>query len=101
MSVVPNSNERIQTPLYRAPRSDKWEEITWEKAVEKIANKIKEVRDKHWISHETIGNQTYKVNRTDAISFLGGAQNNSEECFLFSKMSRLFGTPFIEHQARV
>lgn len=101
MSVVPNSDERIKTPLYRAPRSDKWEEISWEKAIEKIANKIKEVRDKHWMTHETVGGQTYKVNRTDAISFLGGAQNNSEECYLFSKMSRILGTPFVEHQARV
>jgi formate dehydrogenase major subunit len=101
MSAVPNSDQRVTTPLYRAPGSDKWEEITWDTAVEKIADKILEIREKHWISDETVGGQTYRVNRTDALSFMGGAQNNNEECYLFTKMSRLLGSPFIEHQARL
>jgi len=101
MSAVPNSDQRVTTPLYRAPGSEKWEEITWDTAVEKIADKILEIREKHWISDETVGGQTYRVNRTDALSFMGGAQNNNEECYLFTKMSRLLGSPFIEHQARL
>jgi len=101
MSAVPNSDQRVTKPLYRAPGSDKWEEITWDTAVEKIADKIIEIREKHWIENETVGGQTYKVNRTDALSFMGGAQNNNEECYLFTKMSRLLGSPFIEHQARL
>ena len=101
MSAIPNSDQRVQTPLYRAPGSDAWEEISWDEAIEKVANKIKETRDNNWIAEETIGGKTYKVNRTDAISFLGGAQNNNEECYLLSKMSRLLGTAFVEHQARV
>ncbi|OEF95917.1 hypothetical protein BHF68_11035 [Desulfuribacillus alkaliarsenatis] len=101
MQVIPNSDQRIKTPLYRAPGSDKWEKISWETAVEKIAKKIIDIRDKHWIDNETVGGQTYKVNRTDALSFLGGAQNNNEECYLFVKMARLLGSPFVEHQARL
>jgi len=97
MSVVPNSDQRVRTPLYRAPGSDRWEEITWDEAIEKVAHKIKEVRDQYWIAQE----EGYTVNRTDALGFLGGAQNNNEECYLFTKMARLLGTHFIEHQARV
>ena len=33
------------------------------------------------------------VNRTDAIAFLGGAQNTNEECYLFQKAARLLGWP--------
>ncbi|HHX86731.1 MAG TPA: molybdopterin-dependent oxidoreductase [Firmicutes bacterium] len=101
MSVVPNSDQRVKTPLYRAPGSDRWEEISWDTAIEKVSQKIKQTRDHYWIADETIAGQTYTVNRTDALGFLGGAQNNNEECYLMSKMARLLGATFLEHQARV
>lgn len=101
MSVVPNSDQRVGTPLYRAPGSNRWEEISWETAIEKVAQKIKEVRDETWITNETIGGKSYEVNRTDALAFSGGAQNNNEECYLFSKAARLLGVSYLEHQARV
>ena len=100
-SMIPNSDQRVKTPLYRAPGSDRWEEISWETAIEKVAKKIKQTRDDQWITDETIGGETYTVNRTDAIGFLGGAQINNEECYLMTKMARLLGVSFLEHQARV
>jgi formate dehydrogenase major subunit len=101
MSVIPNSDQRMQTPLYRAPGSDKWEKISWEDAVNRIATKMKDLRDKHWIDTEVIDGKEYKANRTDAISFMGGAQNTNEECYMMSKMMRLIGTDYVEHQARL
>ncbi len=98
---VPYAKHRGTTPLYRAPGSDRWEEIDWDTAINKIAQKMKDTRDDHWIAEETIGGKTYKVNRIDALGFLGGAQVNNEECYLFTKMSRALGASFIEHQARV
>ncbi len=41
------------------------------------------------------------VNRTDAIGFMGGAQNTNEECYLFQKAARLLGLSYVEHQARL
>ena len=41
------------------------------------------------------------VNRTDAIGFMGGAQNTNEECYLFQKAARLLGMAYVEHQARL
>ena len=45
MSVIPNSENRNLTPKYRAPKSDKWVDISWDEALDKIASKIKQVRD--------------------------------------------------------
>ena len=41
------------------------------------------------------------VNRTDAIGFMGGAQNTNEEWYLFQKAARLLGLAYVEHQARL
>src|SRR5262245_16234759 len=95
------SPRRNQVPRYRAPGSDHWQEITWQDAAERIAKKIKAVRDATWIATEKVGDQEVPVNRTDAIAFLGGAQNTNEECYLFQKAARLLGTTFVEHQARL
>ena len=103
MSMFPThaSPRRNQVPRYRAPGSDTWVEITWQDAAERIARKIKKVRDETWIATENVGGKDVPVNRTDAIAFLGGAQNTNEECYLFQKAARLFGTTYIEHQARL
>lgn len=101
MSVIPNSDNRVKTPKYRAPKSDKWVDITWDEAFEKIASKIKQVRDDNWIDKETENGTTYDVNRCDAISFVGAAQVHNEECYLVTKMARLLGVSYLEHQARL
>ena len=103
MSMFPThaSPRRAMTPRYRAPGSDHWEEITWQQAVDRVARKIRDVRDATWVATEKIGDQDVVVNRTDAIAFMGGAQNTNEECYLFQKAARLLGMPYVEHQARL
>jgi formate dehydrogenase major subunit len=95
------SPKRLTTPLYRAPGSDRWESLEWKDAAERVARKIKKVRDETWIATEKLGDQDVPVNRTDAIAFLGGAQNTNEECYIFQKAARLLGIPYVEHQARL
>ena len=92
---------RNKTPRYRAPGSDHWVDITWEDAIDRIARKIRTTRDSTWVGTESVGDAEVAVNRTDAIAFLGGAQNTNEECYLFQKAARLLGMPFVEHQARL
>jgi predicted molibdopterin-dependent oxidoreductase YjgC len=58
-------------------------------------------RDATWIASEKVGDKEVPVNRTDAIGFLGGAQNTNEECYLFQKAARLLGLVYVEHQARL
>jgi len=103
MALMPTheSPRRNKTPRYRAPGSDHWEDITWDDAIEKIAQRIRKTRDETWISTERVGDEEVPVNRTDAFAFLGGAQNTNEECYIFQKAARLLGTAFVEHQARL
>jgi formate dehydrogenase major subunit len=103
MAMFPThaSPRRNRVPMYRAPGSDRFVEITWKDAAERIARKIKTTRDETWIATEKVGDAEVPVNRTDAIAFLGGAQNTNEECYLFQKACRLMGIPFVEHQARL
>jgi formate dehydrogenase major subunit len=101
MFATHTSSNRLTKPLYRAPGSDHWEEISWDSAVERVAQKIRKTRDATWIATEKIGDKEVTVNRTDAIGFLGGAQNTNEECYLFQKAARLLGLAYVEHQARL
>src|SRR6201988_2161280 len=101
MFATHTSPQRLTAPRYRAPGSDHWEEISWQDAAERVARKIKKIRDETWVATEMLGDREVPVNRTDAIAFLGGAQNTNEECYLFQKAARLLGMPFVEHQARL
>lgn len=92
LGQVRGNPRRVTTPLYRAPGSDKWQEISWDNALDKIAAKIKDVRDKTWLADG---------NRTDAIGVLGSAEIDNEESYLLTKFTRLIGSVYIEHQARV
>jgi len=95
------SPHRLAKPRYRAPGSDHWEDISWNDAIERVAQKIRKTRDATWIATEKLEDTDVPVNRTDAIAFMGGAQNTNEECYLFQKATRLLGTVFVEHQARL
>src|SRR5579864_5254517 len=106
MIATHESDQRVKTPLYRAPGSNKWQPLTWDEAYNKIAHKLKQTRDANWIATESgkdaEGKEVnFPVNRTDAVAFMGGAQNTNEECYLMAKMSRLLGTVWVEHQARL
>jgi len=95
------SPQRNTVPRYRAPGSDHWEELTWQQAVDRIAQKIVKTRNENWIARETVNGVDVPVNRTDAFAFMGGAQNTNEECYMFQKAARLLGTAYVEHQARL
>ncbi len=94
---IANNNRRLTKILYRAPKSDRWQKKSWDWALERIARKIKETRDKNWV--ESDGGFT--VNRTEAIAALGGAALDNEECYLYSKLARSLGIVYFEHQARI
>jgi formate dehydrogenase major subunit len=101
MFATHTSPNRLAKPRYRAPGSDHWEDISWENAVERVAQKIRKTRDETWVATEKLADVEVPVNRTDAIAFMGGAQNTNEECYIFQKAARLLGIPFVEHQARL
>jgi len=91
------SEKRLQQPLYRAPGSDKWEVKSWDWMFDTIANKVKTLRDKTFITEE----KGLTVNKTEAIACLGGAALDNEETYLLVKFMRGLGLNYIEHQARI
>lgn len=91
------NERRLQKVRYRAAGSSKWEEKSWEWALEEIAKRVKKTRDASFVAKE--GDQT--VNRTDGIACLGGAALDTEECYLLSKLARGMGITYLEHQARI
>ncbi len=103
MAMFPThaSPQRLKVPRYRAAGSDTWVEITWDDAIDRIARKIRNVRDTTWVATERVGDDDVAANRADGFAFMGGAQNTNEECYLFQKAARLLGTVAVEHQARL
>lgn len=45
--------------------------------------------------------EEFPVNRVEGIAFLGSAEVDNEESYIFSKFCRVLGTPYNEHQARI
>jgi formate dehydrogenase major subunit len=75
---VVNNSRRLQKVLYRKPNGAKWEEKTWDWALERIAARVKETRDKTF--QTSIDGRV--VNRTEAIACLGGSALDNEEAYL-------------------
>jgi len=109
-----NNDTRILKPMYRAPGVDSWKEVEWDWALDQIAKKVKETRDRTFKltskSKVTVKQpdgtekeveKDFTVNRTDAIAHVGSAALDNEECYLLQKMMRSFGLVYIEHQARI
>src|SRR5262249_36107418 len=92
------STRRVEKPLYRAPGSDKWQEISWDEMLDKLAQRIKESRDATFVAKDAKGNT---VNRTEGVAFAGGATFSSEEGYFAAKLMRTLGVVHIEQQARV
>src|SRR5262245_24973880 len=92
------SSRRVEQPLYRAPGSDKWQEITWDQMLDRLAQRIKESRDATFVTQDSEGRT---VNRCEGVAFAGGAAFSSEEGYLATKLMRTLGVVHIEQQARV
>jgi formate dehydrogenase major subunit len=93
-----NSDRRVEQPLYRAPGATQWQKISWDEMLDKLAHRVKETRDRTFVTTDAKGNL---VNRTDGIAFAGGATFSNEEGYLAAKVMRSLGLVYLEQQARV
>ena len=109
-----NNPTRVQKPLYRAPGAEAWKEVEWDWALDQIARKVKDTRDRTFKltskskvkekqpdGTEKEIEKDFTVNRTDALAHVGSAALDNEECYLLQKMMRALGLVYIEHQARI
>lgn len=90
---------RIKHVLYRAPYSDHWEQRPLDWAMDRIAEKIQEVRDSDFIERDDQGTS---LNHLTTIACLGGATMDNEENYLIKKLfGGGLGVVSIENQARI
>ncbi len=94
---VENENRLIR-PMYRAPYSTEWKTVSWEWALDQIADRIKKTRNAGFIHKNDAGDV---VNRVTNMASMGSAAMDNEECWLYQTLLRAIGLVYIEHQARL
>ena len=93
-----NNPNRLMAPKVRRPGSDKWEEISWDEAIKKIARHVKDTRDRTFVAKNAKGQV---VNRTPGIAVIGGCTDTNEFNFLQDKFMEGLGVVYRDSQARV
>lgn len=106
--------KRLTKPMYRADGAADWKEVEWDWALDEIAKKIKDTRDRTFKATskakikekqpdgtEKEVEKEFVVNRTDGIAHVGSAALDNEECYILQKWLRSLGIVYIEHQARI
>ena len=89
---------RVKSVLYRRPRGTEWEELPLDRAMDMVAERVKDARDEHWEEQDDKGNA---VNRTLSMAHLGGATLDNEENYLIKKLFTALGVVQVENQARI
>jgi formate dehydrogenase major subunit len=92
------NDRRLLKPQVRRPGGTDWQYISWDDALNEIAQKVKDTRDQTFIEKDGKGNT---VNRLETIAWTGGCTDTNEFNFLVVKAMRALGVVHIENQARV
>jgi formate dehydrogenase major subunit len=111
---VINNPLRLTKPKYRAAGATEFKEVEWDWALDEIAKRVKDTRDRTFKltskskvkekqpdGTEMDVEKDFVVNRTDGIAHVGSAALDNEECYMLQKMLRSWGLVYIEHQARI
>jgi formate dehydrogenase major subunit len=83
---------REYTVKYRRPYGKEWEELSLDRAMEMIVDRILQTRDADWDAENR---------RTMSIANLGGATLDNEENYLIKKLLTALGIVQVENQARI
>jgi formate dehydrogenase major subunit len=97
---------RSTKALYRRPGGSNWEELSLDKAMDMIAERVQKTRDETFNELVTVkgadGQEVQKrANHTMAIFSLGGATMDNEWNYVHAKLMRGLGVVAIENQARI
>ena len=93
-----HSPSRLQYPEVRAPGSDKWERISWDDALGRIAKLMKQDRDANFVQKTAEG---LTVNRWLTTGMLAASASSNEVGYLTHKVIRSLGILAFDNQARV
>jgi formate dehydrogenase major subunit len=92
------SDRRQQKVLYRRPYATDWEELSLDRAMEMIADRVLAAREQTWEDTDPGGKP---LRRTLGLASLGGATLDNEENYLIKKLFTAMGAIQIENQARI
>ena len=93
-----HSETRLTKPRIRKPGADKFEDISWSDALDRIARHLKDDRDKNFVARNQDG---VTVNRWITTGFLAASATTNETAFLTYKVVRSAGMLVFDNQARV
>lgn len=93
-----HSEQRLLYPEYRAAGSDKWQRVSWDYAIERIARLMKDDRDANFIEKNAKG---VTVNRWLSTGMLCSSAASSETGSLDQRFTRALGILGTDSQARV
>lgn len=93
-----HSPNRLKWPEYRAPGSERWERVTWDWALDRIAKHMKADRDANFVQKNAAG---ATVNRWASTAILPGCAASNETGYLTVKIARALGMTAIDTQARI
>lgn len=93
-----HSKQRVTRPMHRKPGSDKFEPVSWDFAMERIARLLKDDRDANFIETNKDG---VTVNRWTSVGFLAGCATSNEAGWLTWKATRGLGLILVDNQARI
>jgi len=93
-----HSASRLRDPEYRAPGSDRWQRITWDDALDRIARLMKQDRDANFVTKTPQG---LTVNRWLTTGMLAASASSNETGYLTHKVIRSLGILSFDNQARV
>jgi len=93
-----HSKTRLEYPMVRKPGSDKFERVSWDEALDRVARLIKDDRDKNFIAKNAQG---VTVNRWLTTGFLAASATTNETAYCTYKFVRSLGLLSFDNQARV
>jgi formate dehydrogenase major subunit len=83
---------------YRRPYGTRWEDLPLDQAMDMIADRVVESRDRTW---QEVTPEGRPAKRTMGIANLGGATLDNEENYLIKKLLTALGIVQVENQARI
>jgi formate dehydrogenase major subunit len=93
-----HSETRLTKPRIRKPGTDRFEDISWDEALDRIARLMKDDRDQNLVARNNDG---VTVNRWTTTGFLAASATTNETAFLTYKVVRSAGMVVFDNQARV
>jgi Anaerobic dehydrogenases, typically selenocysteine-containing len=93
-----HSPSRLKYPEYRAPGTDRWQRISWDQALDRVARLMKKDRDANFVAKTDDG---LTVNRWLTTGMLAASASSNEAGYITHKVVRSLGILAFDNQARV